>query len=81
MARAATRFGVGTRSIYDGEAVEMILTPVGNEVVLRSQSAELSVRRVWVGSCPPPRVSGWSRSRMARQAPMTRRWRALFWTT
>ncbi|WP_280382746.1 Mu transposase C-terminal domain-containing protein [Nocardia wallacei] len=51
MARAATRFGVGTRLIYDGEAVEvveMILTPVGNEVVLRSQSAERSVRRVSV---------------------------------
>jgi len=51
MARAATRFGVGTRLIYDGEAVEiveMILTPVGNEVVLRSQSSQPSVRRVSV---------------------------------
>ncbi|MFI6048440.1 Mu transposase C-terminal domain-containing protein [Nocardia sp. NPDC051321] len=51
MARAATRFGVGTRLIYDGEAVEiveMIATSAGNEVVLRSQSAGQSVRRVSV---------------------------------
>ncbi|QIS06946.1 DDE-type integrase/transposase/recombinase [Nocardia brasiliensis] len=51
MARAATRFGVGTRLIYDGEAVEIIeiiATSAGNEVVLRSESADRAVRRVAV---------------------------------
>ncbi|MGW4371941.1 Mu transposase C-terminal domain-containing protein [Nocardia takedensis] len=51
MGRAGTRLGVGTRLIYDGETVEiveMIATSAGNEVVLRSQSAGRSVRRVSV---------------------------------
>lgn len=42
MARATTRFGVGTRLVYDSESVEiveMIATSAGNEVVVRSESA------------------------------------------
>ncbi|WP_051182771.1 hypothetical protein [Nocardia vinacea] len=66
IARAATRFGVGTRMVYDGELVEiveMIATSAGNEVVLRAESTGRSVRRVSVRElltteeCMP--LAGW----------------------
>jgi hypothetical protein len=51
MGGTGSRFGVGTRLIYDGEVVEiveMMATAAGNEVVLRSESSTWSARRVSV---------------------------------